>query len=127
MNGLKKWGIPPLAGMLYAVLVILASRLLLRNLGILAGAFTDEVQILQAAGQLKNAVLVSPWLAALPIGAVVGILLRAVFRKPKVLLWVSSIAGVLMLLPLSAVALLYTDVNTISVPALLRTLLPLLT
>ncbi len=119
-------------GLLYAVLVVLFSQLLIRNLHILirwisAGlAAGTAVQIIQVAQQLKDAALVSPWLIALTAGGLIGLLMRAVFSKPKVRLWVSIITGTVFLLPLSLFCLYYTEVNSVCVAKLLPAVLPLL-
>lgn len=153
MNAFKKWGIPLLWGMLYAAFVLLLSQVVLRSLHILvawvtagpeaaaqiagsAGQIADTVftaaaqqdptaQIIQAAEQLKHAAIVSPWLVALPAGGLIGLLLRAVFRKPKVRLWISIVAGVLFLIPFTSLALAFTEVNSIRVIDLLKAVLPL--
>ena len=153
VNTLKKWGIPFLWGMTYAALVILLSQVLLRNLYILvawvaagpeaaaqiaqsAGQIADTVftastqqdtttQIIQAAGQLKTAVLGSPWLVALLSGGLIGLLMRATFRKPKARLWVSIAAGTLLLIPFTVLAIGFTAVNSVRVLELLQAVLPL--
>lgn len=153
MENLKKWGIPLLWGMAYAALVILLSQALLRNLHVLvalvaagpnaaaqiaqtAGQITETVftasaqqdttaQIIQAAGQLKTAHLVSPWLPALLSGGLLGLLMQATFRKPKLRRWISIAAGALLLLPFTVLALGFTAVNSIRVLELLKAVLPL--
>lgn len=131
MNVFAKWGKSFLWGMLYATLVVLLSQMCLRNLHLLVG-FIDAgwdqdtaAQVAQAAGQLKNAALASPWLIALLAGGLIGLLMRAIFPKAKVRLWVSIAAGVLLLIPFTVLAIGFTVVNSIRVLELLQTVLPL--
>ena len=127
MGAFEKTARPALWGLGYAFAVILLSRLLLRCLGGIIGLFgTDLSQVAQAAGQLRNAVLVSPWLMGLLTGGLIGNLLRIAFRKPGTLRRVSIWSGSLLLIPLVLLCLCFTRVNGICVLDLLRTVLPIL-
>ena len=151
MNLLKKWGIPFVWGMAYCALVLLFSQVLLRNLHVLISwlnanalaqvtqktqaitetVFTSAVsqdtmaQIIRAVKQLSSASICSPWLVTLPIGGGLGLLFRVLFPKKKVRLWVSIVAGTLFLLPLMAIALCFTEVNTIRMLDLVKAVVPL--
>ena len=132
MKTVIKWSIYPLCGILYAVFVILLSRLLLREaqtvaawVGTTAGLdATLMEQIVLAAGQLKAALVVSPWITALVTGALTGVALRCIPGKGKA--WIAVAAGVVLLIPAVLLAFLFTQVNGIRVFSVLRCALALL-
>lgn len=133
MNLFKKRGIPVLCGVLYAAFVLFLSRMILRSLGDIVGGvgaaagWEQELvsQIALAIGQLKDAKIVSNWLMGLLAGALAGGLL-GMLPKRMARICVSVFAGVLMLIPCLILAVCFTEVNSILVIKLLRSVLPLL-
>lgn len=125
MAKIKRWAIPALWGIGYALLVILLSRVLLRSLGSLLLIAGVEGQAVQAVQQLKQARLASPWL--LPAGIVaLTTVLGGLLQKPKPRRWIGIGGAVLLLLPCVGLAFCFTRVNSICVLDLLRSVLPLL-
>lgn len=135
MKKYAKYVLVPLCGAGYAALALLISRLLVRGLSPLftwvGGLAELNENTLSYAGQIldqfKTAVIRSPWLPALLIGAAIGALaawlisLRRVKRIAiDILLWL------ILLLPLALLALWFTELNGIRVGAFISALLPLL-
>ena len=121
-------------GTAYAALIIVLSRLLIRNLAGVFGwagslASMDEETLSQGTqilSQLKPAVIISPWLYFLLSSAVFGALtVWAADRRP-VRLFVIVLVLCLLLLPLTLLALWFTVINDIGVGPLLRSVLPTL-
>ena len=127
--------LPALCGAAYAALAVLLSRLLITHLSglfsLIEGLFglsaDDGAYVSQILGQFRNAVLVSPWLPALLIGAAIGMgaawlirLRNARHITIDITLWI------LLLIPLSLISLYFTQVNGIMTGNLIRTFLPLL-
>lgn len=127
----KKLVLSALWGVLYAAFAILLSQALLRSLGFLmtyigaASGLEPKLvsHIAQALDSLKNAVIRSPWLIFLPVGALAGSLLSWIPRKCR---WITITLAVLMLIPCIALALLLSEVNSVLVIHLLCSALPLL-
>ena len=132
MKTILKWGGAVLGGTLYAALAILLSRLVLGEAAVLAAWLCDmagltpelTAQIALAAGQLKAAVVVSPWIGGLVAGGLIGVLLRTIPGKQR--LWITIGCGVLVLVPAVFLALCFTRVNDIRVLSVLRCALALL-
>ena len=122
-----------LLGDLYALLLLILSRILFRSLGslvrwigIVSGLASGLTGQLSAAfGQLKSATLASPWLSAIlacgVCAAAVGLIPRRNIR-----LSVRIALGIVFFLPGIALALLLTEVNGILFLRLLESILPLL-
>lgn len=135
MKKLMKYGLPAVAGALYAALAVLLSQLvpgllapLLEKIGPLAGLDDKTAAYaVQVLAPLKSADLLSPWLPFLTGGAVLGALTGLLFRRPaRWIIVVLLICLLLLLIPLALLALWFTFVNGILVGNLIGTLLPLL-
>lgn len=120
MDFLKKWGLPALWGAVYGIGIVLLSRWLLRSLGQLTLTFGGDealmLQVSQALGQLRSAVIRSPWVVTGAVCAAGGCI-----KKP----WVYRL-GAILLLPGIIAVLCFTTVNSIRLLELLRCALPLL-
>ena len=119
-------------GTAYAALIIVLSRLLVRNLSGIFGwagslASLDKETLTQGTqilAQLKPAVIISPWLPFLLSGAVFGALtVWAADRRP-VRVFVIVLVLCLLLLPLTLLALWFTIINDIGFGSLIRSVLP---
>ena len=124
-----------LCGAAYSALAVGLSRLLIRNLAplfrFIGGlASLDEETLVYGhdiLAQLQGAVIVSPWLPALLIGAAAGLLSAWLISRPGVTRIVINLTLYLILLiPLALIALWFTSVNAISVSALIQSILPIL-
>lgn len=108
-------------GLFYALLLILLARLFLFFLSNLFGgiaAFTgmDEADILHIStvlAQLKNAQIASPWFTTLFIGTVTGTAFRALIRRCKQKKLITCCVWIPLLLPLTFLVLLGTEINNI--------------
>ena len=122
-------------GVACAVLPVALSRILIRNLSGIFGwigsiASLDEETLaygVQILSQLKSAVIVSPWLPFLMAGAVLGLLIAWIIgRKPVKHIVIDLMLSLLLLLPLTLLALWFTSINAISVGSLIQSILPTL-
>lgn len=126
----RKWLISLGMGLLWMGLTVLLSRVLIRQLGGLVGAVSGwlsldaEVanRVARILSQLKRAALGVPWIVVGCFWAVIGCLYRALYKKKAV--W--FILMILLLLPMMAAVLWFTEINGIQLGAFLKTLLPLL-
>ncbi|MBQ2957450.1 MAG: hypothetical protein IJE08_13430 [Clostridia bacterium] len=127
--------LPALCGAAYAALAVLLSRLLITHLSGLfsliagpAGLSADAAAyVSQILGQFRSAALVSPWLPALLIGAVIGMAAAWLIRlRHAKHITIDITLWILLLIPLSLVALYFTQVNGIMTGNLLKTFLPML-
>ena len=127
------WGL--LIGAACAALPVALSRILIRNLAGIFGwigsiASLDEETLsygVQILAQLKSAVIVSPWLPFLLVGAVLGLLTAWLTgRKPVRHIVIDLTLGLLLLLLLTLLALWFTSINAISVGSLIESILPTL-
>ena len=118
-----------------AALPVALSRILIRNLAGIFGwigsiASLDEETLsygVQILAQLKSAVIVSPWLPFLLVGAVLGLLTAWLTgRKPVRHIVIDLTLGLLLLLLLTLLALWFTSINAISVGSLIESILPTL-
>jgi len=134
MKKLLKHALPPLIGAGYAALAVGLSRLAVHRLsdvfsciapliGLPEDALSYGIQILS---QLKSAVILSPWLPCLAIGALVGALLARPVSRRKAMRIVTAVLALLLLLPFALTVLYFTSVNGIRVGALVQTLLPII-
>lgn len=122
-----------LLGVLYALLLLILSRILFRSLGslvrwigIVSGLSSGLTGQLSAAfGQLKSATLASPWLLGILTGTVSGSILALIPRR-NIRLSVRIALGIVFFLPGIALSLLLTEVNGILFLRLLQSILPLL-
>ena len=119
-------------GAAVAALPVVLSRILIRNLsGIFGSIASLDVKMLaygvQILSRMKSAVIVSPWLPFLLAGAALGLLIAWITGcKPVKHIVIHLIVGLLLLLPLTLLALWFTAINAISVGALLQSILPIL-
>ena len=129
-----RYALSAFSGAACAALPVSLSRLLIRNLSVLFSRIGELAALdaetlnygAQILSQLISAVSASPWIAFLPAGAVLGILIAWLFRRhPVAGVVVSLILMLLLLIPLTALALLLTTVNSIHVGLLIRTLIPI--
>ncbi|MBR5383118.1 MAG: hypothetical protein IK133_04780 [Clostridia bacterium] len=119
-------------GTAYAALIIVLSRLLVRNLSGIFGwagslASLDKETLTQGTqilAQLKPAVIISPWLPFLLSGAVLGALIAWAAERRPVRLFVIVLVPCLLLLPLTLLALWFTIINDIGFGSLIRSVLP---
>ena len=123
-----------LPGALYAALIALLSQLLIRFLAELFGLFSGTTglnadtldYITQILRQFRSASLVSPWLPFLLTGAILGAPIVCLIHRRRGRIIAAAVLSVILLLPLTLLALWFTEVNGIKTCALVRTLLPLL-
>ena len=122
-------------GAAVAALPVVLSRILIRNLSGIFGwigsiASLDEKMLaygVQILSQMKSAVIVSPWLPFLLAGAALGLLIAWITGcKPVKHIVIHLIVGLLLLLPLTLLALWFTAINAISVGSLIESILPIL-
>jgi len=122
-------------GVSYSALAVGLSRLLVRNLAplfrFIGGlASLDEKTLAYGSDilmPLRSAVIVSPWLPALLIGAALGLLFAWLISRPGVTRIVINLTlHLLLLIPLALLALWFTSVNAISIGALIQSILPIL-
>ena len=125
---MKKWRtylVPAAAGLVYGLVAVLLSRLLIRNLG---GVFSfvnlfakleDGAHIVLVLSQLKQARLVSPWVAALLLGLVAGLLFFLLIHRCKRKVRIACWVWIPLLLPLTLAVVLFTTINDICPAAFL--------
>lgn len=131
MHKMLRRALPLFPGAAYAALTVLLSRLLIRHLGGIAGFIggmtglkeSNAAYAAQVLSQLTRASVVSPLIPALLLGAPAGWLL-GLLKKRRTLICVCL--GALLLLPLTLLALWFTEVNGVQTGALLSALLPML-
>lgn len=117
--------------LLYAALTLLFAQSLIHSTDSLFALIApllglperDLAYVLQILSQLRTASVALPWAAALMTGALCGIPCTMLARRKKRL--VLLIPAILLFIPLTLAALLFTAVNDIRVISLLITLLPL--
>lgn len=129
----RKWFLPVLGGIIWATVPVLAAWGFLFGSAELAGGIAGSLgleeslsqQIVQALAQLKYDSIVPPWFLVLPVGACCGMLFQVLCttRGRRV---AACIIGAVLLLPLTAGALLLTNINGIRLDALINSLLPML-
>ena len=133
MEKIKKYAAWGLSGAAYSTLAVLLSRLIIRSLGgiviwtgrkqVLSDGLTEYIgQVLE---QLQDAAIVSPWLAVILIGAVMGILSIRLCGRQKMQIAVSVCLWILLFIPLTLAVMWFTEVNDVQMGALLSSLLPL--
>lgn len=135
MKKYLKYPLGACIGAACAALPVALSRLVIRNL---AGIFRwigsiaalDEEMLsygVQILSQLKDAVIVSPWLPFLLTGAVLGgFVAWMAGRKPVRHIVIDLTLGLLLILLLTLLALWFTSVNDIGVGSLIQSILPTL-
>lgn len=135
MRLVRKLAVSLLPGAAASVLAILLSQWILRSLGEIvswvggvAGLKANDVALFsQILGQLRDAELASPWLAALLIGCIINALAAYIISRRKVRRYIIDIGGILLGLILAAIAALwFTRVNTVLVSDMVRQLIPIL-
>lgn len=118
-----------------AALPVAFSRLMIRNLagifrwiGSIASLEEELISYgVQILSQLKDTVIVSPWLSFLLTGAVLGGLVAWMAgRKPVRHIVIDLTLGLLLILLLTLLALWFTSINAISVGSLIQSILPTL-
>ena len=131
--GRYMWGL--FIGAACAAVLVALSRILIRSLAVIFGwigsiASLGEETVsygVQILSQLKTAVIDSPWLPFLLAGAALGLLIAWITgRKPVRHIVIVVVLGVLLLLPLTLLAVWFTAINDISLSALILSILPTL-
>lgn len=135
MKKYLKYPLGACIGAACAALPVVLSRLMIRNLvGIFRWigsiAALDEEMLAyggQILSQLKDAVIVSPWLPFLLTGAVLGGFVAWITdRKPVKHIVIDLTLGLLLILLLTLLALWFTSINAINVGSLIQSILPTL-
>ena len=135
MKKIWKYPLGALLGAAYAALPAALSRLLIRQLDVLfsrigALASLDEKTLsygAQILSQLKSASILSPWLPFLLTGAALGLMIAwLIARKPVKHIVIHLTLWLLLLIPLTLLALWLTTVNDIALGNLLQSILPIL-
>ena len=135
MRILKRLAASLLRGAAVSVLVILLSQWILRSLGdivgwigSIAGLKEHDIALFsQIFGQLRDAEIASPWLAAIAIGCGINVLAAWMIRRFKVRRFIIDIGAILLGMILGAAgALWFTRVNTVLLGDMIRQLIPIL-
>lgn len=133
MKKIFRFLLPALLGAGYAALIICLSQLMVRGLAGLAArigplmGLTDSSlsYAVQVLDQLKAAVILSPWLPCLAIGALLGLAAAWLAAKGKGFFIAAAVLAVVLFIPLALGTLYFTFVNGICVGSLVKVLLPI--
>ena len=133
MKKKKKWLLSSAKGLAAGALSLIAAEGLIRNIGDLVGRFgtrmgldaESTLQIVEVFGQLKDAQIALPVIYMLPAALLAGLLSAVLFRKRGVLRsFFHLLYWLIVLILLTAGAVVFAEVNGIVTLALLRALLP---